>query len=566
MTWLEEYAEKILSGEIVSCEKIKQIYKRLLNELREPQRIELRDSEGNSLGWKTYRFDESKANRPIKFIESFCKQSQGKFGEPIVLDLFQKAMLQAIFGIVDEDGIRRYNEVLLIVARKNGKTTLLAAIELYLLLGDNEGAPEIYNIATKLDQAKKGYDEARRMIQHSPLLAKRIRKRQSDLYCSYNFGTIKALASNTRSLDGLNAHGVVIDELSAILNRDTYDLMKQSQSARKQPLLICISTNGFIRDCIFDDQYKYAVKVLDGTVYNPRFLPIIYELDDVSEWTDENAWVKANPGLGTIKRITFLREMVQKAKDDLSSRPSVLCKDFNLKQNANTAWLKWDWIEQCKGEIPRNIDYCIGGFDAADSVDLAAAVAIMKKPDDPKLYVRSMFWIPESVIEEQVKSGSRQERDNVPYMQWVAEGWMRTVPGCKVDKRVFLDWFVDLREEEGLYSLFIGYDPWHIDDSLLRDFSGNFGERAMNVVRQGVKTLSEPMKSLEVDFKAGNVVFDNPVMQMCLANTEIRADINGNIQPVKGLDARKRIDGTAALLCAYRQLIDHHDEYTAMNA
>ena len=142
---------------------------------------------------------------------------------------------------------------------------------------------------------------------------------------------------------------------------------------------------------------------------------------------------------------------------------------------------------------------------------------------------------------------------------------MRTFQGCKVDKRVFLDWFLELRDKEKLYSLFIGYDPWHIDDSLLREFSGNFGERGMNVVRQGVRTLSEPMKSLEADFKAGNVVFDNPVMQMCLANTEIRADINGNIQPVKGLDARKRIDGTAALLCAYRQLIDHGDEYLAMN-
>ena len=193
-------------------------------------------------------------------------------GAPIVLDLFQKAMVEAIFGFVDEDGNRRYQEALIVIARKNGKTTFLAAIELYLLLGDNEGAPEIYNIATKLEQAKKGFNEAWRMVRHSPMLSKRIRKRQSDLYCPSNFGTIKALASNTNSLDGLNAHGVTIDELAAIKNRDIYDLMKQSMGARSQPLLFCITTNGFVRDCIFDTQYQYAADVLDGKIKDNRFL------------------------------------------------------------------------------------------------------------------------------------------------------------------------------------------------------------------------------------------------------------------------------------------------------
>lgn len=548
---LEQYCNDILSGKLVACSRMIQVSQMLLDKIHDPGE---------------YHFDERIADKHINFIEKYCKIPSGKIGLPFLLQPFQRAQLQAAFGFVDDNDVRQYNEVFVVEGRKNGKSSMLSAVLLDMLANDNEGSPQCVTAATKLDQAKLTYNAAHKMVRQSPELSKHIKKRQTDLYFPYNMGTIRALANNTNSLDGLDLHCCVIDELSAIRSRDTYDLMKQAMSARRQPMLFCITTNGFLRDGIFDAQYKYACDVLDGKIENPKFLPFIYELDSVAEWTDETAWLKANPGLGTIKSESYLRECVQKAKDDISFRPTVLVKDFNLKQNANTAWLKWEYIEQCMGEVPRNIDYCIGGFDAADSVDLAAAVAIMKKPDDPKLYVRSMFWIPESVIEEQVKSGSRQERDNVPYMQWVAEGWMRTVPGCKVDKRVFLDWFVDLREEEGLYSLFIGYDPWHIDDSLLRDFSGNFGERAMNVVRQGVKTLSEPMKSLEADFKAGNVVFDNPVMQMCLANTEIRADINGNIQPVKGLDARKRIDGTAALLCAYRQLIDHHDEYTAMNA
>lgn len=550
MNALEEYGTAVLDGKIIACKRIKQVFERLLNAMYQPGQ---------------YHFDEEIANRHIGFIERFCKQSQGKIGTPLKLELFQKARFQAVFGFVDDNNVRKYNEVLTIEGRKNGKTTEMAAVNLDMLTNDGEGAPECYIIATAKDQANKGYSETYKMVRQSPELSRNIKKRMSDLYFPYNMGFIKALASNTNSLDGLNSHLVTVDELAAIKNRDIYDLMKQSMSSREQPLLFCITTNGFVRDGIFDSQYDYACGVLDGTIQDERFLPFIYELDDADEWDKEECWIKANPGLGTIKKVSFLRECVEKAKNDPAFKATVLVKDFNLKQNSASAWLRW---EEANSEETFDIpfDYCIGGMDAADSVDLSAAKAICMRPDDPKIYVKSMYWIPETVLDTMTANGIRRERDNAPYDLWVKQGFMRVCPGAKVDKRVFLDWFIELREQEDLYTLFIGYDPWHIDDTLLAQFKAEFGANAMIPVRQGVLSLSQPMKDLKADFAQHLVVYNNnPVDKMCLLNTDVKADINGNIQPVKGLDARRRIDGTVALICAYKVLKDKYDEYVNLN-
>ena len=263
-----------------------------------------------------YHFDPQIAKRHTDFIEKFCKVPSGKLGAPLKLELFQKARFQAIFGFVDDNDVRQYNECIIIEGRKNGKTTETAAVEIDMLINDQEGAPQIYNIATMLDQAKLGFTACHKMIRQSPLLSKHIKKRASDLYFAHNFGFIKALASNSNSLDGLDVHAAVIDELAAIKNRDIYDLIKQAMGARRQPLLFCITTNGFVRDGIFDAQYDYASGILSGEIKNKKFLPFIYELDSIDEWRDESCWIKANPGLGTIKSYDYLREMVQKAEDD----------------------------------------------------------------------------------------------------------------------------------------------------------------------------------------------------------------------------------------------------------
>ena len=554
MTDLELYCTSILDGKINACRRIKQVCERLLEDLYNPGQ---------------WHFDHDIARRHVDFIEKFCKVPSGRLGQPLKLELFQKARLEAIFGFVDDEGLRRYTEVMILEGRKNAKTTETAAVEIDLLVNDGEGSPQIYNVATKMDQAKLGYVAARKMVQLSPLLNKHLRRRVSDIYNPRNLGYIQHLASNTSAMDGLDVHGAAIDELSAIKNRDLYDLIKQGTGARDQPLIFVITTNGFLRNGVFDAQYKYACNVLDGVTDDPRFLPFLYELDSPDEWDKEECWVKANPGIGTIKKLVTLRGWVQKAKNDPSFKPTVMVKDFNLPQTSTAAWLHYEELnnEAVWSTDPANkFDYCIGGFDAADTTDLNAAKAICMRPDDPHIYVRSMYWIPQAVLDKQAEKGTRQERDNVPYTLWVEQGLMRTCPGNKCDKRVFLEWFRELRDKEDLYVLYIGYDPWHVDDTLLRDFKAEFGPNCMVPIRQGPYTLSQPMKDLRADFQAGLVVYDNnPIDKWCLINTEVKTDTNGNIQTVKSLDPRRRIDGTVALLCGYTVLQDKKDMYINLN-
>lgn len=548
MSALEQYAVAILDGKINACRRIKQMYEKLLYQYYNPGR---------------WHFDQAIADRHIVFMERFCRQPES--GKPLRFELFQRAKMEAIFGFVDDCNLRQYQECLTIEGRKNGKTTEMAAVEIDLLANDGEGSPQVYNVATKRDQAMLGFNAVHSMIKRSSDLSGILRKRVSDIYFPYNLGFIKALAANSNGLDGLNSHGVIIDELAAIKNRDLYDLMKQSMSARSQPLLFAITTNGFVRDNIFDSQYEYACGVLDGTIDDERFAAFIYELDDPDEWLDESCWIKANPGLGTIKKFDFLKGCVEKAKADPSFMPTVKVKDFNLKETGASSWLRWDELNN-DATFDTRFDYCVGGFDAADTTDLNAAKALMMRPDDPNIYVKSMYWIPETVLDQVSKTGSRRERDNMPYDLWVKQGLMRTWEGNKVDKVCFLQWFMELREKEDLYTMFIGYDPWHIDDTLLSAFKAEFGPNAMIPVRQGIYTLSDPMKQLRADLQAKRIIYGgNPIDKMCLANTEIRVDINGNIQPVKGLDPRKRIDGTVALINGYKVLKDKYDQFVNLN-
>ena len=551
MTYLEEYFTALLDGKIMACEKMKLVSEKILQDLYKPGE---------------FHFDEEIANKHIEFIEKFCKTPSGRLGTPLKLQLFQKARMQAVFGFVDDNDLRKYNEALIVEGRKNGKTTECAATELDMLVNDGEGAPQIYNVATQREQATLGFNACHKMRNQSPLLRKHIRKRAADLYCSLNFGYIKALASNTTALDGLDVHMATIDELSAIKNRDLYDLVKQGMGARSQPLLFCISTNGFVRNGIFDAQYQYASDILHGKAVNDRFLPLIYELDDADEWDKEECWVKANPGIDTIKSRDYLRQMVQKAKDDISFKPTVMVKDFNIPQNRASSWLKWEEIaNDYKTPADAKFRYCIGGMDAADSIDLNAAKALCMRPEDEHIYLKSMYWIPQEAIDRFEDSGKRQGRDNVPYKLWKDQGYLRTVPGNKVDKEVFLDWFCEVRDEEDIYVLYIGYDPWHIDESLLRKFRNEFGQESMIPIRQGVKTLSNPMKDMRADMGKHLIVHDgNPIDIWNLANMEATVDINGNIQPVKGLDQRNRIDGGMALIDGYIVLKNKYDEYQSV--
>lgn len=307
MNYIKEYYNKIQCGEIVAGNKIKKIYERLVKE-----------SEDESL---SFYFDEEKGERPIKFIETFCKQAEGEIGKPITLELFQKAYIQSLFGFINRDtGKRRFNETMFLVGRKNGKTTMLSAIALYMMIADGEGSAECYSVATKKDQASKAFKSACAMRSQSPEIRAIVNKRRTDMYMPLTFSSFEPLSSDSDTLDGLNAHLVIIDELHAIKDRNLYEVMKQSTSSRKQPLVVMITTAGTVRENIFDDIYNYANNILNGTIKNDAFLPVLYELDSTEEWKDVKCWSKANPGLGTIKQYKYLTEQVQRAKDDFSSK------------------------------------------------------------------------------------------------------------------------------------------------------------------------------------------------------------------------------------------------------
>lgn len=546
-TYIEEYYDAIMSGDINACKRIKQVYSMLYKQLKHPGK---------------YVYDNDLANLPIEFIERFCKQAQGVAGRPLELMLFQKAKFQAVFGFVDaKTYFRKVDEVLDIRGRKNGKTTENAATSIFLTVGDGEAAAESYFLATKKEQSLKGFNEAWNMVKQSKELRRVLRKRKSDLYCEMTLGFIQALSSNDNGLDGLNVHSAIIDELAAIKKRDLYDLIKQGTSSRRQPLINCITTNGFVRHSIYDSQYEYACKVLDGKINDPSFLAFIYELDDKDEWDNEEMWIKANPGLDFIKDREKLRANVNKAKEDPAFKPTVLVKDFNMTENAATRWLRWDELnnEETFTIADMGFRYGIGGFDLAETTDLAAAKAAMMKKDDPRVYWKSMYWIPEALLEK------KELMDSVPYQLWEKKDLIRVCDGNRVNPYDMLKWYMELQENDGINMLYIGYDPWHVDESLLQAYENYFGKNVMIEVRQGPYTLSVPMKEFKAELSAGIHVYNNnPVDKWCLSNLEIKTDINGNIQPIKGMDSTQRIDGAVAQIIAKVILRDKMAEYENM--
>lgn len=558
----EKYLLDVAAGKITVCKRIKQLAEMMLPRFKD--------------GYKRWHFDIDKAERPVRFIEAFCMLPSGKLGVPFVLEPYEKLVIEIAFGFVDDDGYRQFQEVLIVWARKNGKSSLVAALEIYMLVADGEGAPQIYNCATSKDQASLAYGAAWKMVRQSPELSKVIRKGtvverdQDGLICDKTMGYITPLTSQTRHLDGLDVHFCPFDELAACTNRDQYDLVKQGMSARTQPMLWAITTNGFERENIFDDQYDYACGILDGKIEDDRFLPIIYELDDRSEWTDDRMWIKANPGLGVVKSWDYMKDAVNKGMQDPSFLPTLMTKDFNMPESRAAAWLTFEEAtnDAAIPELPESglysdlgFRYGIGGFDASDTTDLSAGKFLMMRRDDPHIYELSMYWLPEDALRK--GDGYRRERDDVPYRQWEERGLLRVVEGNTVPKRVFVDWLEEIKRNYDVYTFAVGYDPWHIlgtDEEQLVQYTG---KDLCHAVRQGPKTLSQPMKQFRAQL-AGNLIVDggNPINEWCRMNVSVKSDVNANIQPVKMQGkAKNRIDGFMAELCAYVAMLMHKDEY-----
>ena len=543
MNWVKEYYRRIKSGDIITSRRVKAVYERLVKEMGD-----------DSI---PYYFDEETGERPITFIETFCKQSQGTIGAPLKLELFQKACIQLLFGWLEKDtGYRRFRETLFLCGRKNGKSTLLSGIALYMLVADYEGAAEIYSVATKKDQAKKVLTEAVNMIKQSPELRAVLKKRRNDVYFPATSSIFEALASDSNTLDGLNSHAVIIDELHAIRDRNLYEVMKQSTSSRRQPLVVMITTAGTVRECIFDNMYELACDIADGKKKDDAFLPILYEIDSRDEWTNPQMWIKANPGLGKIKQYKTLAAFVERAKNNPADLPGVLCKDFNYRENDNSVWLSYDQIKNDAvfdmSEVYNT--YAIGGCDLSATTDLTAATLLIRKPNDETVYVLQHYFLPQARIEHLEEKNTNE----APYRLWAERGLLTVCEGNRVNFSEVTQWFCQMRDEHKIDAFKVGYDRalagYWVEEMKSNGFT-------MEPVAQGPFTWSQPMREMGAAFADKIVNYNkNPILLWCLSNTAVKKSGVNNIQPVKITDKR-RIDGAVSLLNAWVIYVRYYDDF-----
>lgn len=547
-----EYWDQIERGDVAVCYKLRRTYKKIV--------YDLSDMESD------YHYDAERANHILEFAENYCHLIQGSTG-PVVLELWEKAMLATIFGFVDKAGFRKYQEAILIIGKKNGKSLISSIVGLYLLIADAEPGPEVYAVATKKDQAKKVWLVAKQMARKSPDLRRRLRLLTSDLVCDFNDGFFKPLSSETDTLDGLNIHGGLMDEIHQWKNGQAlYDIIADGTTARDQPLIFMTTTAGTIREDIYDLKYEETERLING-YFDPegytdeRRIAFIYELDDRKEWTDPDCWIKANPGLGTIKKREQLENKVKRALANPYLVKNLVCKEFNIRETSSEAWLTFEQIDnqECFSLKELKPRYGIGGVDLSATTDLTAAVVLFQIPGDERVYVLPMFWIPEDLVDKKVNE------DKIPYDLWIERGYVRTCPGNRIRNSYVTQWFLEVQNELDIYLPWIGYDRAMTAD-WVDEMSGEFGESAMVPVAQGAMTQSTPMKALGADLDGKRVIYqNNPVLKWNLCNASILEDTNANIKLIKPKHkSTKRVDGVAALLDAYVVLQDKNSDYQAM--
>jgi len=448
-------------------------------------------------------------------------------------------------------------------------TSLGAAITIFMLLAAGEGAPQCYFAASSRSQASIAFGHVWKMVNMSPKLKKYLRKGtvvergESGVICDKNMGYCIPLSKQTDHLDGLDVFFALLDELASWKDRAAYDLLRQGTSARESPLLMSISTNGFVRDGVFDKELEKCNKWLDDEIEDDSLLAILFEQDSRDEiWSqDPEIFRKSNPGLGTVKSLETLQGNILNGHNDPSFLPTLLIKDFNWPATSATSFLTYE--EACNFEKyefdPKKFRYCVCGFDAADTIDLNAATALFMTPGDDHIYRYSRYWICSEQME--INSNNQRGRDGgIPYQEYINQGILTVVEGNKVPRKVFLD-FIDELHEMGMFCVGIGYDRWgfaEIEDRMKSAVgSGNVMPIAM-----GSKSLSTPMKQLKAEMRSGRIIDNgNGLDHACNMNCTVKTDVNGNIQPVKKDGATTRIDGFIALLCSYIYLMNHWDDY-----
>lgn len=487
-----------------------------------------------------YWFDEEESEKVISFFAECLTHVKGELAhKPFELGNWEKAILANLFGWKRKDGTRRYREAFIYVPRKNGKTTLVAGIVLYTLFCDNEPGAEIYSAAAERDQARLVFDQAKGMVLQEPELAKRCKIYQTSIVIESTSSSYKAISAEANTKHGYNTHLAIIDELHAQPNRELVDVLATSTGARRQPLIVHITTADFERESICNEKLDYARKVRDGLIEDPSFLPVIYEATPEDDWTDPAIWEKANPNLGVSVSREYLERECQRAKDQPAYENTFKRLHLNIKTEQETRWLsmeKWNACGHMYGEDALAGLPCWAGLDLASRTDLTAFVLVFH--DDTKYKVVPYFWIPKD------KAHEREKRDRVPYLTWARQGHIYLTEGNTTDYRFIRQKINELSKVFKIQD--IGFDPWnaqHLCTELMEEDGFQMVE-----FRQGTVSMNEPCKEFERLMLCGDLWHNNnPVLNWMASNVSVKSDPSGNIRPVKPEEkGAARIDGIVA--------------------
>lgn len=495
---------------------------------------------------KSFFFDQKKANKAIKYIENFCHHHEGDLAPGLIkLELWQKADLSIMFGIVDSNGLRQFREVFLVMGRKCGKSLLASAISSYMAFLDGEYGARIYFVAPKLDQARICYDGFFQMVKAEPELSSLCKKRRTDVYIESTNTSIQPLAFNAKKSDGLNPHLVVCDELAAWQGDQgikQYEVLKSALGARKQPMLLSITTANYV-DGIYDELMKRSTAVLNGTSKERRLAPFLYQIDDVEKWNDINELKKSMPNLGVSVSVDYMLEEIAIAEGSLSKKSEFLTKYANIRQNSSVAWLDAQTIEKCVREPLKLEDFrnCYGvlGIDLSRTVDLSSAVLLVEK--DGVINTFAKFWLPANKINDAIA------RDGVPYDAYIKRGFLEPSGENFIDYEDVFKWCRELIEKYRIYVLEVGYDRYSAQYLVTQ--LNQYGFHTDDVF-QGWN-LSNICYELEARMKDGVInIGDNDLLKQHFYNSALKINTeNDRCQLVK-VEPRCHIDGMAAMLDA----------------
>ena len=541
--WILTYYQKICDGSITVGKWIRILYERIVSDLES----------------KAYYFDQKKANRAVRFFESFCHHSKGKLAPQLVkMELWQKALISCIFGLVDENGVRVYREIFIVMGRKCGKSLLASGVAEYMAYADGELGADVYFLAPKLDQADIVFNDFWQSVSHEPDLMKITKKRKMDIYIESTNTSIKKVPFSERKSDGFNPHLTVCDEVAAWIGDQgikQYSVMTSALGAREQPLILSITTANYVNDGIYDELFKRATAFLMGNSREKRLLPFLYQIDDVTKWADLTELQKSIPNLGVSVSVDYILEEISKAEESLANKAEFMTKFACIKQNSSMAWLSSQDVGKCFQE-QRPIEsfrhtYALGGIDLSLAVDLTAAVICIEQ--DGITWFETQFFMPANKVEEATA------RDGLPYRIYQQRGLLTVCGENTVDYHEVQNWFNRLEKEYEILPLKVGYDRYSAA-YLVQDMEADGYQ--MESVSQG-SNLTGVLIDMEGMIKDGRLrcMSDNDLMKVHMLDAALKFEEGTNRRRLIKMNAKAHIDGMAALSDAICMRHNYYEEY-----